>query len=275
MRAKGFVCYGERWVLPAERDYLRRRDCARGAGLEPGAPAAEWAGKLAHADAGVRAAAARALAALPVEDRARVLAEALEGQADAGVRAAAAAQLGGLRHLGAVRALVRASVKDTDADVRAAALAALRGVKYREAPLYLAQALRSPDPETRSRAVDHLGAFQGDVLAARVLAESFVVGFGGGPRVNFFSLNQIAYIRDFDVEVAQNATIGDPIVGRIEEGVVQDHKILGGQERVPASAFALASAFERVTGKNLGTESPEPYRRWLAESLAGERRSDD
>ena len=39
---------------------------------------------------------------------------------------------------------------------------------------------------------------------------------------NVQMLNQLAYIRDFDVEVAQAATIGDPIVGRIEEGVVLD-----------------------------------------------------
>ncbi|MHC5080808.1 MAG: hypothetical protein ACYTHN_17505 [Planctomycetota bacterium] len=41
-------------------------------------------------------------------------------------------------------------------------------------------------------------------------------------RVNISLLNQIAYIRDFDVEVAQFIEIGDPIVGRLDEGVILD-----------------------------------------------------
>jgi HEAT repeat protein len=207
------------------------------------------------------------LAALPLDDRVRVLVGALESHARPAVRSAACDLLAQCRDLGAVRALTRASVKDRDPAVRGAALSALRAMKYREAPLYMAQALRSKDGPTRKRAIENLGTFKGDVLAARALADYFVVGFGGGPRVNFFALNQIAYIRDFDVEVAQNATIGDPIVGRIEEGVVQDHKILGGQELVPAEAFALASAFELVTGKKLGAEDPKPWQEWLRDSF--------
>jgi type II secretory pathway component GspD/PulD (secretin)/tetratricopeptide (TPR) repeat protein len=41
-------------------------------------------------------------------------------------------------------------------------------------------------------------------------------------RVNISLLNQIAYVRDFDVEVAQMMQIGDPVVGRLEEGVILD-----------------------------------------------------
>ncbi|MCI0340303.1 MAG: hypothetical protein L0216_04005 [Planctomycetales bacterium] len=50
-------------------------------------------------------------------------------------------------------------------------------------------------------------------------------------RANVHMLNQLAYIRDFDVEVAQAATIGDPIVGRIEEGVVLDVKPIVSSDR--------------------------------------------
>jgi len=41
-------------------------------------------------------------------------------------------------------------------------------------------------------------------------------------RVNISMVNQIAYIRDFDVEVAQFIEIGDPIIGRLDEGVILD-----------------------------------------------------
>jgi len=265
-RAKGFVRYRGRWVLPAERRYLRKRD-ARAAGDVVAGDPTGYAGSLAHPDPDVRKTAERVLRALPADDRVRVLATALEHHAKAAARAAACDLLAEIRDLGAVRALTRASVTDADPGVRGAALSALKSMQYRESPVYLASALRSKNSTTRRRAIEHLGTFEGDVQAARALADYFVVGFGGGPRVNFYSLTQIAYIRDFDVEVAQNATIGDPIVGRIEEGVVQDHKILGGQEIVPAEAFALAGAFERVTGRNLGAENPKPYREWLEQSF--------
>ncbi len=41
-------------------------------------------------------------------------------------------------------------------------------------------------------------------------------------RVNVSLVNQVAYVRDFDVEVAQFIEIGDPIVGRLDEGVILD-----------------------------------------------------
>ncbi|MCI0342168.1 MAG: hypothetical protein L0216_13660 [Planctomycetales bacterium] len=43
-------------------------------------------------------------------------------------------------------------------------------------------------------------------------------------RSNVQVLNQIAYIRDFEVEVAQTAAIADPIIGVIQDGVVLDVK---------------------------------------------------
>ncbi len=272
-RAKGFVRYGGQWVLPAERDYLRKRDTAKaiaGLGSGIGAKAAGWVTALAGTRA-KRTAAEAALRGLPMQDRVRLLVDALEGNdTPAAVRAAACELLGECRDLGAIRALTRASVTDGDIEVRAAALSGLKAVQYRDTPLYLGSALRSNKSGVRKHAIEHLGTFKGDEQAARTLADYFVVGYGGGPRVNFFSLNQIAYIRDFDVEVAQAATIGDPIVGRIEEGVVQDHKVIGGQEMVPASAYALADAFTRVTGKELGTD-PKKYYEWLKASLEKER----
>lgn len=41
-------------------------------------------------------------------------------------------------------------------------------------------------------------------------------------RANISVLNQVAYIRDFDVEVAQNAFIADPLIGYVQDGVVLD-----------------------------------------------------
>lgn len=41
-------------------------------------------------------------------------------------------------------------------------------------------------------------------------------------RANVSILNQIAYVRDYDVEIATNATIADPEIGTINDGVVLD-----------------------------------------------------
>jgi len=41
-------------------------------------------------------------------------------------------------------------------------------------------------------------------------------------RANLTFLNQVAYVKDFDVEIAQAASIADPIVDVVEEGVILD-----------------------------------------------------
>lgn len=41
-------------------------------------------------------------------------------------------------------------------------------------------------------------------------------------RANLTVLNQVAYVQDYDVEIAQNASIADPIIDVIEDGVILD-----------------------------------------------------
>jgi len=43
-----------------------------------------------------------------------------------------------------------------------------------------------------------------------------------GARANITVLNQVSYIQDFDVEIAQAAQIGDPIVQTLRDGVILD-----------------------------------------------------
>ena len=43
-----------------------------------------------------------------------------------------------------------------------------------------------------------------------------------GERANITVLNQVSYIQDFDVEIAQRAQIGDPIVQTLRDGVILD-----------------------------------------------------
>lgn len=55
------------------------------------------------------------------------------------------------------------------------------------------------------------------VLAPRLTAYN-------GQRANLTVLNQVSYISDFDVEIAQAAQIGDPIVQTLRDGVILDVK---------------------------------------------------
>jgi type II secretory pathway component GspD/PulD (secretin) len=55
------------------------------------------------------------------------------------------------------------------------------------------------------------------VLAPRLTAYA-------GQRANITVLNQVSYISDFDVEIAQAAQIGDPIVQTLRDGVILDVK---------------------------------------------------
>lgn len=50
-------------------------------------------------------------------------------------------------------------------------------------------------------------------------------------RANLTVLNEVAYIKDFDVEIAQAAVIADPIVDKIREGVVLDVKPIVSHDR--------------------------------------------
>jgi hypothetical protein len=50
---------------------------------------------------------------------------------------------------------------------------------------------------------------------------------GGGSRAYISNITQIAYISDFNVEVAQAAFIADPIVNIIQAGTVLDAKVIG------------------------------------------------
>ena len=61
-------------------------------------------------------------------------------------------------------------------------------------------------------------------------------------------------IRDFDVEIAQSAAIGDPIIGTIRDGIILDFKILGGygETWIAEQRHSFASALADLTGRDYG-----------------------
>jgi type II secretory pathway component GspD/PulD (secretin) len=67
-------------------------------------------------------------------------------------------------------------------------------------------------------------------LILRAVSKSERVQLVTAPRLTLYNtargnvsvLNQVAYVSDFDVEIAQGASIGDPIIGVVQDGVVLD-----------------------------------------------------
>ena len=91
-------------------------------------------------------------------------------------------------------------------------------------------------------------------FSGRRLAGPLVEGESG--RAHVYVGKQQSYIQDFDVEIAQAAAIGDPIVQTIRDGVILDYKILGGHgegwiaERRARYAGALAALVGRDYGED-------------------------
>ena len=76
---------------------------------------------------------------------------------------------------------------------------------------HFAQALDSENAEVRKNAVEGIQRL-GDVRGVKILIWKLEAHGATGQRVYASFINQLTYIQDFDVEVAQTAFIADPQV---------------------------------------------------------------
>ena len=81
---------------------------------------------------------------------------------------------------------------------------------------------------------------------------------------NVSFLTQTTYVKDFDVEVAQNAFIADPIVDILQEGVVLDAALIS----VNMERRVIGRALTRIVGKRLG-DDPRAWREHLKTAARG------
>lgn len=103
-------------------------------------------------------------------------------------------------------------------------------------------------------ALGELGMKEGVAPLVAALADSWK------PTRNFVSsTTQTAYVKDFDVEIAQAAVIADPIVDVVQEGAVLDVGVIS----VNIERGTYARALSTLTGQDLGTDV-EPWRKFLA-----------
>jgi hypothetical protein len=172
--------------------------------------------------------------------------------------------------------LYRTALLDIDRGVRGQAmkLAQVHG-NSTDAVRYLAQGLLHSHPEVRIRTAKAFANLE-DISAVKLLVEAgpkagmLPQARGGGPRGvrSYMAItNQQAYIRDFDVQIAQAAVIADPVVGVVSSGVVLDVTVAAVVTHRIHIVKAYRSALRALVGSDPGAD-PRRWVDWLAERPA-------
>lgn len=222
---------------------------AQVAALLDGVHAATGAGRLLAID--------EALVRLPAADGELRSQARRNGNARRRLAALAALQRRG--EDGAERFVLRTCVLDASDEVRAGAAALAAPTFDGDDLTYLATGLEHPFPKVRIRTADALGAIGGPA-ALPILAAAgpragvgLAAAAGDTPRAHMMVVTQQAYVRDFDVEVAQAAAIADPQVGVVQSGVVLDVAVHGVVE-VRTIVRAYRQAIARLAGGDPGAD---------------------
>ena len=261
-RQAGLVLYAGQWLLAAEVDRLARgkkrvvvRNVPLVTAMKTAAttPALREAAeaRIAQASPADRVEAARALLVYPDPNIRRFACHELEREGDES----------------ALRTLIAVSVRDSHPSVRAAAVRAAATFGNDDIAIPLVRALGSEHPALVANAASSL-AVLGDVRAVGYLVKR-IVSHGSSSGAYFAHEVQQAYIRDFDVEVAQTSFIADPIIGTIQEGAVQDVKVLDVTIEQTIVEKILIQSFNRLA--HASAKSVDDVKAWAKENGAGIR----
>ncbi len=185
-------------------------------------------------------------------------------------RLAAVEALQGRPAAGNDRFVWRTAIIDRDTEVRQGAIALVPPTQAAAVVSYLAPGLMHQAAEVRVRTAEAFGNLgHRDALpllvAAAPNANTAVAAGGngsGGVRGHIAILNQQAYIRDFDVEVASASFIADPKVDVLASGTVLDVTVAGVTE-----VRMVLQAYRRALGKvaaNDPGDNPTKWPSWLA-----------
>jgi HEAT repeat protein len=260
LEAKGFVGKDGAWVLKEEAAAAQRRAEAAKGFLPPEKRADELLAKAAEGTETAKKFAADALRGLDPDAVRRPALRALR-RGEPAVREVAAVALGKAGGRDVLRPLITAAVLDREPAVRRAAAAAIKEIGDPDAIKPLAKGMWSDMSAVRMNAAEALGAVGGVASVDWVLRRVQSTG-GPGGRNNIFVGRQISYISDFDVEIAQAAQIGDPIVGTIREGVTLDVRVTSVvEEWTEVERRVYYTSLARATGKDLG-QDPVAWKKW-------------
>jgi hypothetical protein len=220
----------------------------------------------ARAKPAYRELAASRFAALPADDAAADLDRAFRSPS-ASVRAFAAFAARRRDPAPQATALVRRAVLDPAEPVRLEAARSLRDAKDETLARRVEAALADGDPRIRTNAAQSLGtmSYRSSVpaLMANLAAPPPPAGSSshpGGTRAHIYVGSQVAYVRDFDPQIAQGASIQKPIVGSVEDATVLDVRVGGtSTQTVQVELPTLFRSLAQLTGERL----PETRDAWL------------
>ena len=252
-RAKGFVRYKDTWMTSQEFAAATRPQREAAEQKRGEKRVLSLLAKIASEEPEKVAKARREMALVEARFKLAPLAIALRAE-PASLRVYAAEELGRLADPLAVPPLLKRVIYEDEKDVRRAAALALKEIGSPSTVVPLGRALDSRLVDVRVRAAEALGLL-GDELAYPFVIKKWEGRSGDFPQVYFSTVKQISYIQDFDVEVAQTSFIADPIVGVLQEGVVQAVKIHATEQSFfikerPAFNGALA----QLAGTDLGNK---------------------
>jgi hypothetical protein len=178
------------------------------------------------------------------------------------VRTGAVDLLGSVKSDAGLAKLVRSSLVDPSATVRDHALhAALASGHPDLASAYL-EAAKVDDESMRLRAYPALAALR-DPRAMPALITALtpkpgpVASHGDPklPRSHIFIGEQRAYVRDFDVQIAQGAVIAKPVIGVLQSGVALEAAVAGVVVISHVERVAVVGALKQLSGgKDFGAD---------------------
>jgi hypothetical protein len=273
MRAKGFVKHDGVWLTPEEyRHYAADEVAAEKA--RAARRTGNGAIKMAWSkDADERARALRIIEDLDAEYRLRPLAiTARINYPD--VRLRSVRDLGALNSADALPPLYKRAIFDADESIRKAAVAAIKATEAEGKIGPFVHALLSPFDSVRLHSIQALGAL-GDAGAVGPLVARYQIAGGSGQLVYITQVNQVSYVQDFDVEVAQTSFIADPVIGVVQDGLVHAFRVqaINGFYEVYEKP-ALAEALGALTGQRLG-EDPKAWLEYYKSQKLAEQRERD
>jgi len=268
MRAKGFVEFEGRWLTPEEYGLLARDEIAAKEAREARRVADEALKHAWNADPAVRARSMAEIERLDAKYRLRPFAIAAR-ITHKDVRLRAIAGLKALDDREALPPLYQRAIFDPEQDVRLAAAEAIKATDAEGKTGPFVRALNSAFAPVRIAAADALGVL-GDAGAVGPLVARFQVAGGSGQSVYISQVNQISFIEDFDVEVAQTAFIADPVIGVIQDGLVLNFRVLAHSGTYDVyEARAYAGALRRLTDKDFGNDAKAWLEWYRAEQREG------
>jgi hypothetical protein len=148
-----------------------------------------------------------------------------------------------------IKPLYRRGVLDPSAVVR---IECVRALKVTKDPVFcrlFGKSLASGNQAIRIAAAEALAELEiadGAEPLVRLLAGEDPVA----PRNHIASTTQVAYVKDYDVEVAQGAVIADPVVDIVQEGVIHDFAVVS----VTAERKVYFGALRRITKRDFGQD---------------------